>query len=456
LSEAHRLGRWHDKPGSLSGSATAITVGGLLVTLLLMAMMLDLYGFHRHGARFSREQRLWCQAPTFALAALLWLRSRKQSELSTALRASLWIPILHAGMLACALLIWIDLTSQSPRIARHFPLLSSWTVGALAAIAGGALLVGLAIYGIATEGRKQPAFLHPLAIGLLVFTLLLGLWLPITPTFLVAFDLPDASEASLQFRDRFLWISLLVPASLALPTTLLASQVRLVKFCASYGCKLLGGSLLAVSMIVTIATRLGADAEELVAYANMLPYLVCAAMLSLLAVAAIGLTHWQALRSVRKGKHPAPWMQEGHVVLLADAEAPGTLHYRNWFLGLRTQCTGLILRSSAGDLRIPAGARLVARLPLWSSRATPGQSKTILQAGDRVRALGFVAPPVGNAFRHSHLPIPGSKGLVLLKLEPEEGQVWRDLALLLWRPVVLYLAVISLIALPGLAGFFAL
>lgn len=73
-----------------------------------------------------------------------------------------------------------------------------------------------------------------------------------------------------------------------------------------------------------------------------------------------------------------------------------------------------------------------------------------------MRVTGFVAPPPGNAYRQSQLPIPGSRGLAVLKQEAEETEVGRDLALLLWRPAILYLAVISMIALPGLAGFFAL
>jgi hypothetical protein len=280
--------------------------------------------------------------------------------------------------------------------------------------------------------------------------------LPIALTFAIPFHLPAWDYDPLVFRERFLWICFLPPAATALAISLLASRSWAVKLCAGYGPRLLGGSMLVIVILIAMEARATADVASIVAYANLAPLLACAALLSLIAIAAVTVSHWQALRAHRKRQHSKPWSQEGSVVLLSDSEAPGHIDYRNWFWGLRTSCERFILRTPAGDLFVPSGARLVARVPLWTSRAKPGDTAPILRAGDRVSVTGFVAPPAGNAYRQSLLPIPGSKGLTVVKQEAEETKVGRDLALLLWRPAILYLAVISLIALPGLAGFFAL
>lgn len=455
-AEAESLVHWKAGPGTIGGISATVAVVGLVVTLLMMALMLDLYSYYRHGHQMSFGTKLCSQSPTMALIALLWLRRRSRRGLGFALRAAAWVPLLHLGLLLVGTSIWIHITSEDSFVAGHYALLDSTSFTTMAAAIAAALLVALWVYGIRTGGRRQPRILYPLAIFFLLYTFVLGMWLPLAPDAALPFHLPSWTDEALRFRDRFLWITLVAPLPIAMGLAALLSRVRAQKLFANYGLKLMGGSLLLIYLVVAIHARATADVQAIVAYANLLPLLLCSALLSLLALLAIALSHWQALRAVRLQERPAPWAQEGVVLPLPGSESLGRLYYLGWFLGLRVQCSRLTLRTDQGDLPIPAGARLICQVPLWTTRSRSGESSVVLKAGDRVRATGFVSPRSDNAFRRGGMPVPGSEGIVLSKIENKEIDVWQDLALIVWRPAILYLAIVSLIALPGLAGFFAI
>ncbi len=443
-------------PGSIGTAPSLVAMAGVVFTLLLLAMMLNLYCLYSFDGNATRAQHLWFQSPLALLLAVLWFGRQRSPKLSLALACAYMLPALHLLLIASGAHFWNALIQNDPLLARRFSLLGSHSLGLWAGALGFVLLLSMGVYGLFTEGRKQPTFLYPLTTALLLFTLLFGLWLPLATSHYLPFHLPTWSDETLYFRDRFLWIAILPPALLALAITPLLSQERSRRLFASYGFKMIVGTTITILVLLAIESRTFAEVDALIAYANLLPILLSAVLLGLLAIAAIALSHWQALRSVRLREHPAPWVQEGEVVLREGAEAPGQLHYRGWFLGLRTQCESFVLRTPGGDLLVPQGARLIASTLLWSSRAGSGESRPILKAGDRVKVFGFVAPPAGNAFRQAQAPIAGTKGLVLLKLDEKKAGLFQELALATWRPAILYIAVISIIALPGLAGFFAL
>jgi hypothetical protein len=426
------------------------------VTILLMAMVLHFYGLYSRGVAVSLEARLWLQSPTIALSALFCMQAFRRNPLSFSLRVASWLPLIHLGLLALVTAFWFGMLNEDRYLAKHFSLLDSASFGAVALAICSVFLVALLIHGIRSEGRRQLACLYPIAISLLIFTLLLGLWLPIAAERWIPFELPVWSTDTLAFHDRFLWLALLPPASATLLLTALLTPARARGFVSSSTFKLVAGSGLLVLLIIAVAARTNSDVPSIVAYLNLVPLLLCSAFLFMIAVLAIALSHWLALRGARRQESSTIGTQEGEVIPQAGTESAARLYNLGWFLGLRTQCDAFVLRTAAGDLPIPAGARLIAPLPLWTSRSRCGDSSPILRGGDRVRATGFVAPPGDNPFRRSEMPLPGSRGIVVVKASADEANLWRELALVLWRPALLYVAVISLVALPGLAGFFAL
>jgi len=135
----------------------------------------------------------------------------------------------------------------------------------------------------------------------------------------------------------------------------------------------------------------------------------------------------------------------------------GWLEDHGWLQGFRHCVDRFAIRT--GDRReipIPAGAPLVAQLPLWSTRARIGERGPVLCAGDRIRVTGFVTTNGEGPFRSSSCPIPGARGLIVYKKEGEAPSLNRELVLLLWRPSLFYVCAIALAALPGLATYLAL
>ena len=428
---------------------------GLVVTLMLTAMLLHLFGLYRLGSSASIAKRLSFQAPTFALAALFCVHAGYRNRLSLSLRVASWLPLIHLVLLVAGMFIYLELLHYDPDLARIFALLDLvslvWSAVAICSV----FLVGLLVHGIRSEGQRQPLFLYPLAICCLTFTLLFGLWLPIASEIWVPLIVPTWSYLPLHFHENFQWIAILPPAAATLLLTAASTRPRGQRFFASYGLRVFACLALAIMLIIAVGGRANTDLRGSLAYTNLLPVLLCGALLSLVAVIAIAMSHWLALRAIRKKKGRGLETQVGVVAVQSGNKAPGRLHYLGWALGLRCHCAPFILRTARGDIPIPGGARILAGLPLWTSRSQKGDSSPILSVGDRVRVTGFVAPPRDNAFRRSELPVPGSRGLVLVKLDDEETSLSSDLALLLWRPAILYLAIMSIVALPALAGFLA-
>lgn len=452
----HSLKPWNDGPGTISLPSATIAIVGLVVTLAMMAMLLHLLGIYRLERSASIAKRLSFQAPTFALAALFCVHAGYRNRLSLALRVASWLPLIHLVLLVVGMSIYIVLLQTDIDLARNFALLDLVSLGWGTLGICSVFLVGLLVHGIRSEGQRQPLFLYPLAICCLTFTLLFGLWLPIAAEIWIPLDLPLWRNDAPEFQGNFLWLAVLPPAASTLLLTAVLTRARAQRIFASYGLRAFAGTALAILLIIALGIRANTDLKGILVYANLLPVLFCGALLSLVAVIAIAISHWLALRAIRKKKGLGHETQVGVVAVQSGNQAPGRLHYLGWALGLRCHCAPFILRTAKGDIPIPGGARLLAGLPLWTSRSQKGDSSPILSVGDRVRVTGFVAPPEDNAFRRSELPVPGSRGLVLVKLDDEETSVSSDLALILWRPAILYLAIMSIVALPGLAGFLAL
>jgi hypothetical protein len=444
---------WNDGPGTISLASATVAIVGLVVTLMLMALLLHLLGRYRLEGYASLAKQLSFQAPTFALAALFCVHASYRNPLSLSLRVASWLPLIHLVLLVAGMSFYIVLLESDPDLARNFALLDLVSLGWGALAICSVFIVGLLVHGIRSEGQRQPLFLYPLAICCLTFTLLLGLWLPIAAEIWIPLDLPIWSRDPLEFHGNFLWIAMLRPVAARRVLSAVLTGARKERMFAGHGFRLFAGTALAILLIIAVGIRANTNLAGILVYANLLPVLFCGALLSLVAVIAIAISHWLALRAIRNKKGLGHETQVGVVAVQPGNQAPGRLHYLGWALGLRCHCAPFILRTARGDIPIPGGARLLAGLPLWTSRSRKGDSSPILSVGDRVRVSGFVAPPKDNAFRRSELPVPGSRGLVLVKLDDDETSLSSDLALILWRPAILYLAIMSIVALPGLAGF---
>ena len=169
-------------------------------------MLSDLHSYYCYGKDILWQQQLWHQAPSIGVACFFWLYCRRQSALGVALRIAFALPLVHILLLGLGAGIWIRTAASDNYLAAHLSVLDCLPTIAWVLCAAVTSFIGLMVYGAVTEGRRQPVRLYPVSIGLLLFTLLFGLWMPIVLSYAIPFNLPNWHHEALAFRERFLWI----------------------------------------------------------------------------------------------------------------------------------------------------------------------------------------------------------------------------------------------------------
>lgn len=423
----------------------------LVVSFLMLAFTLDVFADFLK-LRGSAHHALTWKIPGAVLPVglvFLLFRSRK-TDLCLSLQACTWIPLLHVGLLVFLQFVWIYACGARPRLVDMVPM-AQVPLGSVAMLIG-VLLLAATLWAGRRHAHALLGFLRPLTIYCLCLFLFLGLWLPIaSDLFMVHEEWRFSTTQTLVFEEHFLWRVLLPPAFLAsiVTASLQSEDSILLKRGMKELCIMLLGVLFTISVSIRGTTWWSID---LLAYANFLPVLLCIALVTMFTLIATGACYWRLLR---RGAQRIQSVQEGVVICRRNEGCAGWVHYLGWLQGLRVQTSDFTLRTNKGDIPIPAGAQLIAPLPLWTTRAKPGESKSLLRSGDRVRVSGLVLPTGENAYRSSSLPTAGTNGIVVVKEQEEQGHYWREITLACWRPVVLYLFVSALVALSGLAVYFA-
>ena len=171
---------WNRSPGTVSRGVRFLVAVGFVATLLLLTLAIELYCFATEGAHSTTTVLLY-QLPTFVLLLVFLRVHRNQSALSLSLRLACGIPLLHILLVIVATLLW---KTDALRVYSAMIGDPSWPLGAI--VISGALLVLLGRGGQHMQG--QMPLLGPLAITQLIFTLLLGMWLPLASSLYLLFD----------------------------------------------------------------------------------------------------------------------------------------------------------------------------------------------------------------------------------------------------------------------------
>lgn len=439
-------GRPRDATPSLLSSVIAIA---LVITIALCAVIAYQTSSYAGGPQ---------SLPWLVLAGaffLLGLRfARRRSDVSPWIWLCSVMLVLHLAMLVAVQGLFLYLVERHNFIRTQLHEAQGFRVGSIVMAMAGVLVL---YYWWTSRGGRQrdTEIIRRLYIAVLGFILVLGLWAPICVN---AFDVFEnyfrwESIMVLSFREGVMYTILLPPLLVAF--LLCISPVQQFIFSKNRGYD----AYVAIGMLLTFGVihasyELAVDSleKDFIAYLNCLPILLGAGAVCLLLIAFMGASHWRALRGRANWQDEAAI--EGTVVALADDEPAGHVVYEGWLAGLRMQTGAFVLRGAHGDLPIPAGTRLVASLPAWTVGARVGESTPVLAAGDHVTVHGFTKNHADGPFRASHLPQPGKRGIVAVKTEPSV-QFWREFSLLVWRPTIAYLAIGTIVAIPGLVGLYA-
>jgi hypothetical protein len=379
---------------------------------------------------------------TFFISFWLLATALPQWQLARSLRVAVLLPVAHACVIACAWPVWrmvsplaLDQDSMTP-FATAFPL-------GLAA-AGGTLVLAAAAWLLAR--RRSGDWVHGFAMLALAELLLLGLWIPIACTSWPggSADMWSRVEPLITNPGARLAFTLVPPSVLALAFTALALR-RPAALQASRGGLDVG---LVMLFIVAIFVRATASGRVLLLYSNFLPLLLAAALVAMVSLVALGgVTWWRTAAT-----HRAFTSRERRgATVVEDGDEPVIgLEITSWLRGPRVVQRPFAVRTSIGTLPV-RGAHLVAAIPPATTQLRTGESIEVLGPGQDVQIAGH-GDAGGDPFRTSAVPLADAMYVAPASFA-NDG--FASAALVMWRPCVAYLLIVSAIALPALAALAA-
>jgi hypothetical protein len=200
-----------------------------------------------------------------------------------------------------------------------------------------------------------------------------------------------------------------------------------------------------ILLFTAIAVRANAGAREMLLYSNFLPVLLCAAIVAIVSLLALGAITWRRAARVQRELARLE-RQRGTVDDDSDEPAIG-LEITSWLRGPRVVQRPFAVRTSAGMLPV-CGAHLVAAMPLATTQLRVGEQIAVVEPGSAVEVAGQRTAS-GDPFRTS--AAPAADAMYVSPADAERGG-FAGAALVMWRPCVAYLLIVSAIALPALAA----
>jgi hypothetical protein len=408
-------------------SFTSVTVGTQLLWDQLPAWV-DL-GYFRYGLTFYIT--FWILVSFFPP----WPMSR-------AMRVAVLLPLAHAVMIACSWPVW-NAVSQFVRdadatssFATRFPI-------ALVVLGTAAVF---AVIAMLAARRRTGEWIHGFTMLALAELLLLGLWIPIAcaawPGGLGEWW--STQEPLLADAPSRIAFVIAPPTIVAIAFTVMALR-RPSWLVSSHGT--LAG-VLGMLLLVAVSTRLDASGRVMLLYSNFVPVLLAAALVAVSALTVLGgVTWWRGWRMHRT--FMARERRGGTVA--TDHEQPAVgLEITSWLRGPRVVQGPFTVSTSVGTLPV-RGAHLVSAIPAATTQLKIGERLTLLKDGDEVLIAGQ-SEDGGDPFRTSAAPLADEMFVAPAAVD-KPG--FANVALVMWRPCVAYLLIVSAVAVPALAALLA-
>jgi hypothetical protein len=388
--------------------------------------------------------RLFRHALTFFISFWLLASFLPPSSLSRSLRVAVLLPVAHAIMIVCAWPVWVKVSAHALEPSWVFevaraPLATITIITALAFAAGAAVIAR----------RRSGEWVHVFAMLALCELLLLGLWLPIACCVWSESELPRFSDAV--SSPSILASTAGLVELVVVPPTLVASAFTLVH--ARWPARLASWRVhvktwLIVLFAVAVLFRMTASDTQMVLYSNMLPLVLVSLLVAVVAVVILGAVTWW-----RSGSTYRTFMrsEQRGATIEEDGDEPVIgLEITSWLRGPRVVQRPFSVATSFGVMPV-RGAHLVAPLPAATTQLRIGERLGVLRSRDDIRIAGLATSGPGDPFRTAqHVDAMYVAPAAL----PRGG--FTSAALVMWRPCVAYLLIVSAVALPALAALVAL
>ena len=374
---------------------------------------------------------------------LLFLTVAPPSRVPRVVRAAI---VTTMAQLVLALAAWAIWNSNSNVWANLIDLPLEATVSA--AVAMSALLFTVALASQSMRRRRAaPRWLRPVVVFAIANLFLLGLWLPLFASMWPVASLVDWGS-TVGKSPAALFFAAGLPALIAL--WLACTRPSAIARCSV-------GLLVALATAVLAGVAVRGDSGPIAqqTYGQYAPLLIASALFALGAIATLAVAQLRELSFHRRdAREPDPWVQRGTAISITD-DAPGTwlggVRFTGWLSGFSSEVAAFRVRTKTGTIiEVPRGSMLSLPLPSQSCQASAGEIVVSLRVGDPVAVAGYVSSTEDSAFRKNPAPIPSASGVIVYG--PGQHRPLASMALLLWRPCVLYLIATSSIALPGLVG----
>jgi hypothetical protein len=400
--------------------AAAVVVAGAVATLALIGTAYAI-GVSHDGVAGRASVLLWAPPAAYILAMATALAVR--SVAPWPVRLAIATAGSHLAVLVGLFLLW-RAHRETGLAPQYLPAVQAF-VRPLAAVVAG---VVLALAGLASVGRTPRA--RRRAVRLVAGTLAAFL------AALLFFGLA-ARLAATMWPLPIGWsgeIGALGGAPLIALVALAAAATALALALGHRLCRLRCWGTLAAPLAAPLA--INAVPDHQLVYANFLPFVIALGALSVAGIAALGIAQWRALTPAA-----GPLLRG----VVAASAPPSRARLRGWAEGFVAEQRAFVLRTATQPRAIPDGAPLVARLPASSIRLHTGDELAIASPGDEVMVAGLPGA-AGAPFRS----LGGALGRVTVV--PVHGSRVSTLALQLYRPCVVYLAIFCAVFLAGVTA----
>jgi hypothetical protein len=413
----------------------------------------------------QRSQFMYGTTLALGIAAALACAYLPRFTVSRLVRVAVLLPVIHLIAIFVAAQLWSLLQGDLRTFLREWDLPGATRGLALPSLIylGAAFAVVIATAIIIK--RRHGEWAHAAVMLTLAFLLLLGFWLPLLSNWSVTAYEPRWSHGyrghgheweDLKILgitlDRFVYTRrLLNPELFAIaaivPPALLSVGFTTIAFRAP---RLLARARRVVAGLVIASVPMAIFCALSLLDDGWIVYLEASALLLFALLLAIGalitLTGATWLRSYRAHRHLRT-LPTQTAKIAADEDGPiAQLEITSWLRGPHLSVRSFVLETPQGDVPV-RGATLLTPIPAATTQLEVGHHSDVLAAGDHVIVAGRDVASDG-PFRAIDAP-----EVEVVAAPGARRYRFSDVALVVWRPAVAYLAIVVAIALPYLSIF---